>query len=312
MKIALPIGLLVLSVLALSAASPDPTRAYLEKTHHQTYVTYEDYVFPFLITLTAARSDKSAPAAAEVLRKTFKDDAKDLPNGGAPTPEHYTGPQFHLPGFVTEGKQGKGIDDCNRTYCLMKLHGSSEVQDIEKQSDKRAAYSRYVAERVRKFLTNRQLKGYEERVDNIPYLKKSLELLDWFPKRYKEEYTYLHDGFWQNKKAPASLKGTYLHQERQYLEIEKMQPVWRVGQMLEFQKDGSFLFFDLQIYTNHYFDSSFTIYEIIPDGDKAVLVQTDLMELDELKKSGFIRMLYKGKMQEAVGVYQKDRLGGWK
>ncbi len=317
MRTALRHGALLLCVLGFlaQAAEENVDRPYLQKVRDRSSVSYEEYNFPYLLTQTAIQGTKSAAQTAEVLRKFFRDNGKGLPKEGRdPNPDLYSASGFPLPGFVTEGKQGEGIDDCTAKYCLMKLNIETEIKTIEgsAKEKRRGVYNGIVADRIRRFLSGRELKGYEDRKDNIPAVRESLAMFPWFSKKYAEEFQYLTDGLWKKAKAPASLKNTFLQQERLYLEIQKMQPVWRVSEVLEFEKDGTFVFFDLHLYSNHYFDSSYTIYELIPDGEKSILVQTDMMELDELKKSGLIRMLYKGKMQEAVELHQKERLAAWK
>ena len=51
-----------------------------------------------------------------------------------------------------------------------------------------------------------------------------------------------------------------------------------------------------------------TVYEVIPLGTKSIVVITDILEVDELKKSGFIRALFKGKMVDAVSLSQETFL----
>lgn len=316
MRTSLRFGMLLLCLLAFRAEADEDNvdRPFLQKLGKRQYVGYEDYVFPFLITQTATQGTKSVAVTAEAIRKFVAENGKGLPKDGRETKgELFVAKAFPLPGFVTENKQGAGIDDCTVKYCLMKLNISSEIQPLQAapKEKRRAMYNEFIADRVRKLLSQQQLRGYEDRLDNIPTIQQSLDALPWFAKKYPEEFAYIRDGFWKNKKPPASLKSTAIQQEKLYLEIQKMQPVWRVAEVFEFEKAGSHLFFDLHVYSNHYFDSSYTIYEVLPSGDKSILVQTDVMELDELKKSGLIRMLYKGKMQEAVQLHQKDRLELW-
>ncbi len=317
MRIAFTYGAILLCLLpAISVAGDDSVdRPYLEKVHKRAFESYEDYLFPYLITQTATQGSKPAAQSAETIRKFIAANGKGLPKDGREAKaELFTAEAFPLPAFVAEDKQGAGIDDCTAKYCLMKLHVPSEIKALEAapKAKRRAMYNEFIASRVRNVLGKQELKGYEDRADSLPVLQQSLDSLPWFAKKYPQEFAYIRDGYWKRAKPPASLKSTSLQQERLYLEIKKMQPVWRISEVFAFEKDGAFLFFDLHIYSNHYFDSSYTIYEAIPDGEKSILVQTDMMELDELKKSGLIRMLYKGKMQEAVELHQKDRLELWK
>lgn len=307
--------LLCVAVLPTRAGDDDADRKFLEKVRNRSSISWEEYNLPYLLTLTAVQGSKPAAATAAELRQFFSANGKGLPKDGKdPKPELYNSAGFPLPPFVTEDKQGKGIDDCTTKYCLMKLNIETEAKVLERspQPMRRKIYNEFVADRVRRFLQTRELKGYEDRKDNVPAIQESLPMFPWLAKKYPEELKYLLKGFWKKEKAPASLKNTWLQQERLYLEIQKMQPVWRVSYVMEFERGGTSLFFDLHLYSNHYFDSSYTLYEVIPDGEKSILVQTDMMELDELKKSGLIRMLYKGKMQEAVELHQKERLAEWK
>ena len=92
---------------------------------------------------------------------------------------------------------------------------------------------------------------------------------------------------------------------------DQMQPILRLSEDMEFEESGKILFLELPIYTNHYFDSSLSFYQVMKSQKKpseTVVIMTDVMEIDELKKSALIRTLFKGKMVKAISQYQETLL----
>jgi len=90
-----------------------------------------------------------------------------------------------------------------------------------------------------------------------------------------------------------------------------MRPVLRISEVYEFVEGKNFLFFQLDIYASHYFDSSIRVYEVLSiagEPNKSLLVATDVLEVDELKRSGTVRFLFKGKVQKAISNSQVQEL----
>lgn len=280
----------------------DPLRPRLDALLRKEKVKDTDFKYPFLLSQTGVSVTKTTAETAESVR-TF------LAKGKLPIQGHYSkGPvrptEIDLPSQVKTGKQLEGIKECTVEKCLMKLNTATEKKVVEAAEAKVEAYERLVSKRLQAFITKRELLGYEERESNREYIQKMLSEFAFFKGRYPILAKFFESGFWKNAAAPASLKGTSLRQELAVIAPDRLQPIWRIGEVFEFEENNSWVFFELHIYSNHYMDSSIRIYEVFAVGKKSALVITDIMEIDELTKSGLIRMLYKGRMEDAVSTAQ--------
>ncbi|MFM8316447.1 MAG: hypothetical protein ACKOA8_19375, partial [Deltaproteobacteria bacterium] len=104
---------------------------------------------------------------------------------------------------------------------------------------------------------------------------------------------------------------SWLRQEMVNIAPDQMQPILRVSEDFEFTEGTRTLFFELPIYTNHYFDSSVSLYEIVSNKsnpNQTEVIISEVMEIDELKKTALIRAMFKGKMVKTVNQYQSDFL----
>jgi hypothetical protein len=189
----------------------------------------------------------------------------------------------------------------------MKLQ-DAEKKRVEKAADKVDAFRDVIAERLRNYLEENNLRGYENRKDGNADVKKILPLLHFLKARYPVSTGYLSKEFWQKKSPPKTFESAFIHQELVNISDDKLQPIWRVGEILEFHEKDTSLFVELYPYSNHYLDSSLRIYEVYPQANHSVVIVTDVMEVDELTKSGVVRLLYKGKMQSAVLHVQNEAL----
>jgi hypothetical protein len=115
---------------------------------------------------------------------------------------------------------------------------------------------------------------------------------------------------WANKAKPEGPKSKYVRSEIIHITGDKSQPIYRLSEDMEFEEKG-YLNIEIHVYTNHFFDSSIRIAEVFawpPDPNKAVYVVTDLMEVDELKKSDLIRALFKTRMEETISEFRKSEM----
>lgn len=298
--------LILIAVVGLIAQTPafaddktsiDPTRPFLKRLLKEQKNSDTEYEEPFLIVQSARRYD--LPYAE--IKKRLKDHLKKaaVVNSGS----------IALPKEAVTGAQLKGIQECSQEYCLMKLLIKEEIAVIEKSQDKLKTYQDFIQNRIAQYTNDRQLIGYEIRKSNIETIKSALKLLPSMKERYPKTFAYLVEGLWKKGEEDFKPRERFLRHEMVDFKSERMQPIYRLGEVLEFEERNSTIFGEIHIYTNHYFDSSLRIIDAFSAGSVgSVVVVTDVTEIDELKKSAFIRMLFRGKMEEAVLLNQANEL----
>ncbi len=284
--------------MASDRASIDPNRTFLDKLRDRDSIRYTDFNYPFLIAQTGAAVQVPVADLAEWVRVYLK-------NGKLPLPSHFNTSNkgvinLDLPEPIRTGKQLEAINECKENKCLMKMHTTLEKKVMEGASNKLKTFQDLLNKRLDNYHKKRELLGYEDRTDDVEYVKKMLESFNFFSLRYPELGKYFSGQFWTGEGPPTDFQTSFMKQEVVNLAPDKMQPIWRVAEAFEFKLEGRWVFFEIHVYSNHYLDSSIRIYEVFPDGQRSIVVLTDVMEIDELTKSGLIRMLYKGKMEEAV------------
>ncbi|MFM8270422.1 MAG: hypothetical protein ACKN9V_09570 [Pseudomonadota bacterium] len=296
-----------------AGVSLDSSRPYLDALDSKGRMDWADYQEDFLISQSAEITEVPQ---AEIIRRIKDQRAKTklgVETRFGQAPHYRTDFAFEsipLPKSVISHSQLEGLQKCNLEKCAFKLHSDSEIRLLVQSKNKVSLFSQFVGERLKAYLGEKKLKGYENRLDNVPYVKKAFRLATFLKSRYPKSYGYLMGDFWANQKKPEGPKSNYIRAEGIYVTGDKAQPIYRLSENLEFEENG-YLNVEVHIYTNHFFDSSIRIYEVFPwpkDPKKAVYVVTDLMEVDELKKSDLIRTLFKSPMEEAIAEFRKSEM----
>lgn len=287
----------------------DPNRPALDKLRKQEMVKASSFVEPFMYSETSLVAERSV---AEQVRKI----SAYLRKAALPLKAHFSHGEREKPSLanlplplgVTSGKQLAGIQKCDLSYCAVKLNDQTEKTVLLKSPSKLAAYHQMMLDRVVSYIDRRELKGYEDRPSNQPIYAKMFGGAESFKKRYPACYQFFEQGFWTGAKpgAGCAITDSYLREELvAFGPPDKLQPILRISEAFEISTPANPIFVEIDIYTNHYFDSSARVYEVLPYGtDKSIVVINDILEIDELKKSGLIRFLYKGQMESAVSDYQ--------
>lgn len=292
-----------------SAADIDTKRAFLEKLRTTSQVQEAGFEHPFLTASTATMSTNSLPVTANHVREYLRKQALPFKGtyGKSGLPVAKVGKDtFPLPPTVVKDDQLAGIQSCKVEKCMMKLNTEKEKGLVEKAPDKVVAYQSLVIERLKRYLQRRELMGYEDRPRNEEFVKKMIATVPFLQSRYPAVDRFFRDGFWKAQPAPGSLVDSFLRQDMFVVAPDRLQPIWRVSEVFEFKEGAGTLFVEIHIYSNHYIDSSLRLYEVIPVDDKAALVISDVLEIDELTGSSIVRMLYLGKMQQAVRLVETE------
>lgn len=292
--------LLLIPGILFGADTPsiDKTREYLDDLKDNPQVKEDNYEYPYLTVTTARLYESPHEMMTTRLQKQLQSIKTEVTN-----PE--------LPKVFTTGEQLTAVEECNVKKCNVKLVLAEEAKKLsEAKKDARLKlYQQMVDERFTAYFKSGLLKGYEDRENNdssVIDIAKGQEFLKF---RYPGITQFLVNKDWKNRdKIKKGTMGAYLTDETVVIAPDKLQPIWRLGEMFEFNEGGSDVFVHLHVYTNHYFDSSLTFFEVIPLGTKSIVIVTDVLEVDELKKSGFIRALFKGKMVDAVSLAQETLL----
>lgn len=281
----------------------DPSRPHLNALDSRGRLDWADYREDFLISQSAEVSDSSVE---ELIKKIHSQHQKTL----LQLPTKFNFEEWALPKMVVSGDQLEGLLECSREKCAFKLHATSEILPLLKSTDRVNTFSRQVGARLKNYLSEKKLLGYESRDDNVPFVKKALRTSGFLKSRYPKTFEYLQGDFWKNQQNFSNRKNAYLRAEVIHITGDKMQPVYRLVENIEFEEKG-YVNLEVHIYTNHFFDCSIRIFEVFPwppDPKKSVYVVTDIMEIDELKKSALIRNLFKSRMEEAISSFRKSEM----
>jgi len=295
--------ILALGLKLFAGVSLDKTRPHLDALDSRGRMDWADYQDDFLISQSAELSDLPQ---AEIIRRLRNQHSKTR----LEIPPNFSFESFPVPQSVISGEQLEGLQSCTLEKCAFKLHTDSETAPLVKAKNKQVLFSRFIGQRLKAYLGEKKLKGYEKRLDNTPYVKKAFQLTKFLKGRYPNSFSYLMGDFWGGRPRPEGSKKNYVRSEVIQIIGDKMQPIFRLSENLEFEEQG-YLNIEIHIYTNHFFDSSIRIFEVFPwpmDPKKSVYVVTDLMEVDELKKSDLIRTLFKTKMEEAIAEFRKTEM----
>jgi hypothetical protein len=291
------------SIASFGGVTPiDVTRPKLDRLLTKDTCEDDDFQFPYLISVKGRAYEMSAEGLANNVRTFLRKSELQVGNFKSPI----------LPKEALTGKQLDGIMECSAEYCLMKLNNKEELPLLQGAGNRLATYTEMIGKRIERFLTSRELPGYEGRDSNVGQLKDAFLKLPFLTSQYPIAGKFVHEGLWKQSGQP---KEAILRAEIVILNSDKLQPVLRVGNVFEIKDSKATVFVDIHIYTNHYFDSSLRVIEILPlpplpksDKLRAAAVMTDIVEIDELKKSALIRSLFTGQMLRAVASVQYNEL----
>ncbi len=298
---------------ALGGVRLDPARPHLNALDSRGRLDWADFKEDFIISQSAEVTEvppKEVIARLGKQHEKTKLGVQTLFGKTPPYPSAFKFEEFSLPELALTGKQLQGLLECQIKKCSFKLEQESEIAPLVESKNRAKTLNELIRKRLKDYLAEKKLKGYESRTDNIPFIKKALRLSGFLKSRYPKTYSYLETEFWKNSKTTDSPLQSYIRAEVIQMAGEKAQPVFRLSENLEFNERG-YLNVEIPIYTNHFFDSSLRIFEVFdwpPDPQKAVYVVTDLIEVDELKKSRLIRNLFKTPMEEAVAEFRKSEM----
>lgn len=311
---ATPCLVALLVATSAPAESLDPKREWLGglagKSRRETHT---QYLSPQLVCQSGVWSAKSVERLAKdveaYLRRGALSIAGHFTPGRKPSTE-LTPKDVPIPKDVVTGKQLRGIEDCSAKYCLHKLNIKKEKTAMGAASEKKKVetYHRLVLDRIERWLEKQELWGYEDVLDNRPAYENIARILSFLPVHYPKSHAFLAKEIWSGKR-PAVPVTSFLRQEVAQLNREQLQPIWRIGEVFRFEEGGRVLFYEIHVYTNHFFDSSVRVYEVFPFAKgRTALVFTDVMEIDTLKLSSVARFLYRGQMEDAIKEYQYNEL----
>ena len=300
-----------------SYAGPfDADRPHLRKLGTEKGVRIADFQFPFLVAQSAQVFDASVDELSRSLHGYLQ--SRKLPIKGhfsktGTSSEQLNREVYRLPASIISGDELSALTDCTVDDCKMKLHLKMEASKVQRAQDKLAAFHDIIIDRIRSYLEHKEFRGYENRLNNQEYAKKLVTALGFFQSDYPEARKFLLEDFWKSESLSKVPRNSFLIQEVVRIQSDKMRPIFRIGEFMEFEEGVKTLYFLLPIYTSHYFDSSARTFEVLPFPQsvrKSILVVTDIMEVDELKKSALIRFLYRNQMQEGIFVFQKEEIAG--
>lgn len=303
--------LALIFLLAWSSAGSvvlDPSRPHLNSLESKGRLDWDDYQSDFIISQSAEITDVPAGELIERLRNQHAPTRLGFSLSSKLDSVQFA--QKNFPQKVTEGDQLKALQSCSKEKCDVKLQLDSEVLPLLKTPHRLKTYAGLLENRLKNYISQRELKGYEKRKDNQPYAKKALSLTRFMKSKYPKTFQYLQNDFWKKKSSPTSSKSDYFRSELIQMVGERSQPVFRIAHNLEFQESG-YLNIEFHLYTNHFMDSSLRIFEIFPwpkEPQKSVYIVTDLVEIDELKKSALIRKLFESRMEEALADFRKSEM----
>lgn len=271
----------------------------------------DEYIEPFLITSTTKRMKFSVSELQSLIKSKLKSGELNVRATFSPAglpAESFVPEKYSLPKEVFEESQKEALQSCTEQKCLMKLNTKREVPVIKGAKNKSEAYQGLIFNRIKNYLLSKEMLGYEDRASNQASVRKMLSLIPSVAKNQKIQ-NYFKGDFWKGVKGESNLVDSWVRQEMVNIAPDQMQPILRISEDFELQDGDRRGFLEIHIYTNHYFDSSISFYEVIPDKKQpkaADVVITDVMEIDELKKTALIRAMFKGKMVKAVTTYQNQ------
>lgn len=281
----------------------DPSRPHLNALDSRGRLDWADYREDFLISQSAEVSESSVEELIKKIRSQHQKTLLQLP-----TQSNFD--ELALPKSVVSGDQLEGLLECTQEKCSFKLHLTSEILPLLKSTNRANTLSHQIGARLKNYLSEKKLRGYESRDDNVPFVKKAVRTSGFFRSRYPKTFEYLMGDFWKGQQNFRARKNAYLRAEVIHITGDKMQPVYRLVENIEFEEKG-YVNVEVHIYTNHFFDCSIRIFEVFPwppEPKKSVYVVTDIMEIDELKKSALIRNLFKSRMEEAISSFRKSEM----
>lgn len=295
----------------LMAADPvfDSNRKFLKRLNDNDRVRNDEDPLPYLVVTSAQAFKTTKENLVKSVRDSLLEKKTNIKGRFSKVGDELKKKEeIKIPEVSLKAEELKGISECTRKYCAIKLLNENERSRMEAATDKVGTFRQFLFERLTAYLKLGEIRGYEDVNSNIETLKKGYETLEFVSKRYPKTHEWVEGVLKQTKPALAPpFLDSFLTLETIHLDGDKMKPVLRIAEVFEFEEADSTIFFDLHLYSNHFFDSSLRIIEVAkyPDEKRpAIALVTDVMEVDELKKSGLIRSLFKGKMVGGIQFYQ--------
>lgn len=284
----------------------------VERIGKQKTEQWDDFEFPYSICQTIRRFDFPIATLRTRVRSAITMSALPFAAhfSSAKLPQIAAG-NLVLPAELETTKGKEGLKKCTLKKCFPKLQNETEKQVLIAATDKQKAYHQILFSRVEAFLKSQYLSGYEERRDNRPAIKAMLGFFPYFKSWYPQSFAYFHDLFWKEAPPQKWISDSVLRARTWVLGESILEPIYWISEVFRIEEGGAEIYIEIPIYSNHYFDSWIRFYELLSDPKKpqeSLLALTDIMEIDELKKSSLIRMLYRGKMSEAIFSAQKAEL----
>jgi hypothetical protein len=291
----------------------DSNRPFTARLAKHARSRFDEYELPFLQVASGATYTFDADTLVKKVRQQLGKSRLSIRGHFSKASGDANASNVPLPKEITKGNQLEAVQSCTPAKCNMKLSDKEEKEKVAKATDKLATYHQLVVDRLNRYLKKNELVGYDDRTLNHTTVRKMLHASKFFEPLYPKEASFFDSGFWKGQLKPATLIDSFLRGEMVVLAPDRMQPIWRISEVFEFKEKSTHLFVEIHIYTNHYFDASLRVLEVLPmpgDPKRSILVITDITEIDELKKSALIRTLYTGKMVEAVMQSQDEIIDG--
>lgn len=281
-------------------------RSFLKKLGDFEKRRADDSPLPYLVVSTA----QAYKVPQDILYNTVK---ADLLKGKTDLASVKKKEDIKIPDISVTGSELDGINQCTQSYCAIKLLNGTEKSRIETAPNKVEMFRQFLFERISAYVRLGEVRGSEGVISNLETLRAGFSQLGFIKENYPQTYRILLETVLNGKKMKAvkPFIGSFLNFETIHLQADKVKPVLRISEIFEFDEGDTKLFYDLHVYSNHFFDSSMRVIEVQKhkyDGMPGRVIVTDVMEVDELKKSGLIRALFKGKMIDGIRFYQDTLL----
>src|SRR5690606_38908480 len=99
--------------------------------------------------------------------------------------------------------------------------------------DKIERFRELVAARIQRYMTNRELRGYEDRVDNTATVAKMVDVLTFLGRDYPKCSRFIAHDFWKKAKTACQPKTSFMKMEVLDLKTERIHPVLRISEVIE-------------------------------------------------------------------------------
>ncbi len=214
-------------------------------------------------------------------------------SGATPVTPYANGPLGAPWSPFTEDEQ-ELLQECEAQPCKVKLSGA-EVEDLQHKvpADRMARYQELIQARVQAYLASRERKSYEY-VGGIrdPWA-------EWIERKW------LNEGDVTGAPVLSLRKLDFLSSQaraiRQVLDVRKSQSA------------RTFLFFNRDLYTDHYFDSWGEGMKLVcrPGAGDITFEAMQWVEFDLLKSTDFLSRISRPKMRQTIQEQQRKQIDQW-